>query len=189
MVFACAHDSSDDSTQVYLHYNDGKRSVPLDRKNVSGLFVYFFDFFYICSVVFLCLVCVLLFLFGLCSTCDLSLCYRKDVSGVFFLFLSFLLQHSGLLLFGLYSACSLCVCVCVCAHNYVSELVFLNFYKFCQDILIFFLHVFVCVCVFEQFFLIDFLYVEFSAFQMYLFSVILCTCISMCVCVCVCVRA
>ncbi|KAK7099857.1 putative ferric-chelate reductase 1 [Littorina saxatilis] len=33
-VFACAHDSSDESTRVHLSYNEGNRNIPLDRENL-----------------------------------------------------------------------------------------------------------------------------------------------------------
>ena len=39
-VFACAHDSADDSTRVYLSYNEGNKNVPLDRHNVSHILAY-----------------------------------------------------------------------------------------------------------------------------------------------------
>ena len=35
-VFTCAHDSSDDSTRIYLSYNIGNKNIPLDRQNVSN---------------------------------------------------------------------------------------------------------------------------------------------------------
>lgn len=37
IVFACAHDSTTDSTGVYMSYNDGNNNHPLDRTNVARL--------------------------------------------------------------------------------------------------------------------------------------------------------